>query len=269
MRTPKVASNLGTDSSADQPAKPQHLVHRVLSTALACVAATTLAVVSAAPASGHHGWDGFETDNLVYLAGTVSSDGTWGEPHSHFDVQVDDELPAHTPKLEIPEDLQAPEDSDRVNAALAYTGDNDELEIIIAPPAWSGPWGLDRALRVGERVQAVGYINRSDAGLFRPVVFWYGDDQVPVNQVLGNTLPVHAPLPGEQPDNEGTSASPSAVQDPLETQSTTPESDTTTSAESGGGWAVWTIFAALVVLAVGAGVLYLRRQARKNGRDDA
>ncbi len=49
--------------------------------------------------------------------------------------------------------------------------------------------------RVGERFQAVGYINRSDEGLFRPVVFWYGDDATPVNQVLGNTLPERAPLP--------------------------------------------------------------------------
>jgi type 1 glutamine amidotransferase len=60
-----------------------------------------------------------------------------------------------------------PEDNVRVNAALAYGGPHRELEIVIAPPAWTGRWGLGRALKVGERFQAVGYINRTDDGLFR------------------------------------------------------------------------------------------------------
>lgn len=147
------------------------------------------------PASAHHGWPGFHTDRLLYISGTVSSEGVWGNPHSLFDVALDTNLPATTPELTIPEQLQDPEDSSRVNAALSYNGPRKELEIVIAPPAWSGRWGLGRALKVGERFQAVGYINRTDDGLFRPVVFWYGDDAVPVNQVLGNTLPVRAPLP--------------------------------------------------------------------------
>ncbi|WP_274845722.1 hypothetical protein [Sinorhizobium meliloti] len=104
-------------------------------------------------------------------------------------------MPADTTDLRIPEEVQDPEDSSRVNAARSYKGSHKELEIIIAPPAWSGRWGLGRALKIGERFQAVGYINRTNDGLFRPVVFWYGDDNVPVNQVLGNTLPVRAPLP--------------------------------------------------------------------------
>lgn len=152
-------------------------------------------ILPAMPAFAHHGWPGFDTANLIYLAGTVSSDGVWSNPHSHFDITLDSNLPARTPELSIPEQLQDPEDSSRIRAALSYKGPHKELEIIIAPPAWSGRWGLDRALKIGERVQAVGYINRTDDGLFRPVVFWYGNDAVPVNQVLGNTLPERAPLP--------------------------------------------------------------------------
>lgn len=155
--------------------------------------ATVLAPVS--PASAHHGWPGFQTDQLFYVAGTVSSDGVWGNPHSQFEISLDSSVPADTPDLRIPEELQDPEDSSRVNAARSYDGPHKTLEIIIAPPAWSGRWGLGRALKVGERFQAVGYINRTDDGLFRPVVFWYGEDGVPVNQVLGNTLPERAPLP--------------------------------------------------------------------------
>ena len=161
----------------------------------AAVVALGTVLIPVLPAVAHHGWPGFDTDHLLYIAGTVSSDGVWGNPHSQFDVTLDSNLPADTPELAIPEHLQDPEDSVRVKAARSYKGPHKELEVIIAPPAWSGKWGLGRALKIGERFQAVGYINRTNDGLFRPVVFWYGDDDVPVNQVLGNTLPVRAPLP--------------------------------------------------------------------------
>lgn len=166
----------------------------ILGTA-ALVAAPLASLLPALPAFAHHGWPGFNTDQLNYIAGTVSSDGIWGNPHSLFDITLDSNLPARTPRLALPKELQDPEDSMRINAALSYTGSHKELEIIIAPPAWSGRWGLGRALKIGERFQAVGYINRTDDSLFRPVVFWYGHDAAPVNQVLGNTLPVRAPLP--------------------------------------------------------------------------
>ncbi|WEZ86624.1 DUF6152 family protein [Pseudomonas sp. NyZ480] len=164
-------------------------------TRLTMITSFILALLSTTTAFAHHGWASFETDRLVYIAGTVSSQGVWGNPHSLFDVTLDSELPAQTPKLAIPEQLQAREDSVRVSAAPSYRGPHQKLEIVIAPPAWSGKWGLGRALAIGERFQAVGYIKRADDGLFRPVVFWFGDDAVPVNQVLGNTLPVRAPLP--------------------------------------------------------------------------
>lgn len=161
---------------------------------LTMVASFFLALLPTIPAFAHHGWAAFETDRLVYIAGTVSSQGVWGNPHSQFDVTLARNPPAQTPKLAIPEQLQDPQDSIRVTAAPSYKGPHQKLEVIIAPPAWSGRWGLGRALKIGERFQAVGYINRTDDGLFRPVVFWYGEDAVPVNQVLGNTLPFRAPL---------------------------------------------------------------------------
>lgn len=168
---------------------------RTLRTMAGLTAAPLTALWPGRAAWAHHGWSGFDTSRLTYIAGRVSSAGTWGNPHSLFDLALDAELPARMPDLAIPKELQHPEDSSRVRAAPAYRGPHRGLQIIIAPPAWSGPWGLARALKVGERVQAVGYVNRSDDHLFRPVVFWWGDEAVPVNQVLGNTLPVRAPLP--------------------------------------------------------------------------
>jgi hypothetical protein len=168
---------------------------RVILGGAALTAAPLASFLPARPAFAHHGWPGFDTDRLIYIAGAVSSDGVWGNPHSLFDVTLGSDLPTRTPKLPIPKELQDPEDSIRVNAAPSYKGPHKALQIIIAPPAWSARWGLGRALKMGESFQAVGYINRTDDHLFRPVVFWYGRDAVPVNQVLGNTLPVRAPLP--------------------------------------------------------------------------
>ncbi|MFG6444653.1 hypothetical protein ACFXQA_05210 [Microbacterium sp. P07] len=239
-----------------------------LGVALTAAAIAAIVLIPASPAAAHHGWDGFDTDHLIYLSGTVSSDGSWGEPHSYFDVTLDIELPADTPELAIPEELQGPEDSIRVASALSYDGPHDGLEVIIAPPAWSGRWGLDRPLATEERFHAVGYINRTDDGLFRPVVFWYGENSVPVNQVLGNTLPVRAPLPNEAaPSGEATTPAPSTTStaaDPLETQA--PSADAQASSEDAGAgtWVVWTVFGAIVVAAVVVGFLYLRRRTRQS-----
>jgi len=255
----------------DSRALPHRPLRRRLGAALAAAiaAAAAMVLIPASPAAAHHGWDGFDTDHLVYLAGTVSSNGSWGEPHSLFDVTLDSNLPADTPELEIPVDLQDPEDSTRVDAALSYEGPNEGLEVIIAPPAWSGRWGLDRALEVGESFQAVGYINRTDEGLFRPVVFWYGDDNVPVNQVLGSTLPVRAPLPepaaSTTTSDGGTAPTPSTTStapDPLEVSA--PDSDASSGEDGADAWVVWTVFGIVIAAGIAGGFVYLRSRARKS-----
>lgn len=243
-----------------------------LGATLAATAAAAIVLTQASPAAAHHGWDGFDTDRLLYVAGTVSSDGSWGEPHSYFDLAVAGDLPADTPELAIPEELQNPEDSSRVDAALSYSGARTALEVIIAPPAFTGRWGLDRALAVGERFQAVGYVNRSDDGLFRPVVFWYGDDAVPVNQVLGNTLPVRAPLPdptatgGETPAPSTTSTALDPIEDSESSAEARPSpiTDAGTSVGEDGSGGVWAVFGVVVLAAVAGGFLYLRRRSQRS-----
>ncbi|AUN38655.1 hypothetical protein [Tsukamurella tyrosinosolvens] len=222
---------------------------RALRGAAALIAVAVLTLIHASPASAHHGWDGFETTKLLYVAGTVSSEGNWGDPHSEFDVDLDPELPATPPDLRIPAELSGPEDRVRVQAAPGYDGAHRQLEIIIAPPWWSRNNGLDRSLRVGERFQGVGYINRTDDGLFRPVAFWYGDDHAPVNQVIGNSLPVRAPLPGTVEADQAR--------------------DATAAAPAGDGssaWGVWSVFGAVMIVAVAGGAVYVRRRGRPDER---
>lgn len=199
-------------------------------------------LIAAAPAQAHHGWDDFDTDRLYYAAGTVS-EVRWGEPHSFFTVTVDGDLPADTPERELPEELQAPEDSGPINGAPSYSGSHNALEVVIAPPSYTGRWGLDRPLRDGERVELVGYINTSHDNEFRPVAFWY-DNGRPVNQVLGSELPA-TPLPVPYPD--ATEEAPPAA---------APSRDTSPTA-------VWAGLGVVLAAVVAGGAVYLRTRSRR------
>jgi hypothetical protein len=234
--------------SQDRPAGP---IWRHLGRVAAVLAALALTVVPAGTAQAHHGWADFDTDRPFYIAGTVSQ-VRWGEPHSYFTLTLDTDLPADTPDLALPEDLQAPEDSGPVNDAPSYDGQQDVLDVVIAPPTFTGPWGLDRPLVDGERVEAVGYIGRSHTDEFRPAVFWF-DNGRPVNQVLGSELPA-------QPLEPPYSATDRAATD---TRADGPNSSPdATAADSGTSpTVVWARLAVMLLAAVGGSAAYLRARA--------
>lgn len=206
------------------------------------VSATML--ITAVPAQAHHGWDDFDTDRLYYVAGTVS-EVRWGEPHSFFTVTVDGDLPADTPELELPEELQAPEDSGPISVAPSYRGPHNALEVVIAPPSYTGRWGLDRPLRDGERVELVGYTGTSHDDEFRPAAFWYENGR-PVNQVLGSELPA-TPLPVPYPNPTTTEDAPPTA---AESRDTSPI-------------AVWAGLGVVLVAVVAGGSVYLRARSRR------
>jgi hypothetical protein len=208
--------------------------------------AVMLIVFPAGAAQAHHGFDDFDTDRLYYVAGTVSA-VRWGEPHSYFTVTLDRERPADTPELALPEQLQSSEDSGPINDAPSYGGSRDALEVVIAPPSFTGRWGLDRPLVDGERVEAVGYVGRSHDE-FRPVVFWFEDGR-PVNQVLGSQLPAR-PLPVPYPERDAPAAFGDTAAAVSDAAGTSPA-------------VVWVV--AGVVLAAGAvgAAFYLRSRSRR------
>lgn len=216
------------------------------------VSATMLIVFSAGAAQAHHGFDDFDTARPYYIAGTVS-EVRWGEPHSYFRVTIESDLPADTPELPLPEQLQAPEDSGPINGAPSYNGQHDELQVTIAPPSYTGRWGLDRPLVDGERVEAVGYIGRSHNDEFRPVVFWFEDGR-PVNQVLGSQLPA-TPLAAPYPDSNANA--PSAAQDPAAANS-----DDTDSADTAPTM-TWAVLGGILVALAAGGAFYLRARSRR------
>ncbi|WP_461163108.1 DUF6152 family protein [Arthrobacter sp. R4-81] len=226
---------------------------RTLQLATASLAsAAMLTVFSAGPAQAHHGFDDFDTARPYYIAGTVS-EVRWGEPHSFFTLTIDNALPADTPELDLPEQLQAPEASGPINEAPSYSGSHEELAVVIAPPSYTGRWGLDRPLVHGERVEAVGYIGLSHTDEFRPVVFWFEDGR-PVNQVLGSQLPA-TPLTAPYPDR-AVGAAPGA-EEANEAISGNADSDNITPI------AVWAVVGGALVAVVAGGAVYLRARTRR------
>ncbi len=217
-------------------------VRAVVLAAVSLVSAVLLTAMIAGPAQAHHGFDDYDTGRLYYVSGTVS-DVRWGDPHSYFTLTLDSDLPERTPDLELPEQLQAPEDGGPVRAAPSYPGARKDLAVTIAPPSYTGMWGLDRPLRTGERVQAVGYVGRSHDEEFRPVVFWFGSGR-PVNQVLGSELPAR-PLSLPYPEGDGSGG----------------PSGTGASAPGTSPAVVWGATGAVVLLTVVGGVAYVRTRA--------
>ncbi|MFE6621107.1 DUF6152 family protein [Streptomyces sp. NPDC057740] len=213
------------------------------------VSATMLTVFSAGAAQAHHGFDDYDTDRLYYIAGTVSQ-VRWGEPHSHFTVTVDSDLPADTPERDLPEGLQDAPDSDPINAAPSYSGSHDDLQVTIAPPSFTGMWGLDRELEDGERVELVGYVGKSHTDEFRPVVFWYEEGK-PVNQVLNEELPAE-PLAVPYPGGDAASAD-----DDQAAPSASADSDDTSPI------AVWATLGGVLVAVVAGGAFYLRARSHR------
>ncbi|XAS74242.1 DUF6152 family protein [Micrococcaceae bacterium Sec5.1] len=79
----------------------------------------------AVAALAHHDFDDFDTARRNCIAGTVL-EVRWSDLHSYFTVTLESDVPADTPELPLPEDLQAP-DSGPINAAPPYSGSHEEL----------------------------------------------------------------------------------------------------------------------------------------------
>ena len=216
--------------------------------AASLVSAALFLVFPANAAQAHHGFDDFDTERLYYIAGNVSQ-VRWGDPHSFFNLSLESEGPADTPERALPEQLRAPEDSGPINDAPSYGGSHDELEVVIAPPTYTGMWGLDRPLADGERVEAVGYIGKSHDDEFRPVVFWVEGGR-PINQVLGSELPAR-PLPVPYPESDD------AAEQDQEATAAAEDPDGTSAA------AVWGTAGVILVIGVVGGVFYLRLRSRR------
>jgi hypothetical protein len=62
-------------------------------------------------------------------------------------------------------------------SARSYGGKHEELRLVLAGPSWMQRRGLNRALEVGESIEAVGYLGATDDDELRPVMFWLASGQ--------------------------------------------------------------------------------------------
>jgi hypothetical protein len=147
------------------------------------IAPLALTLLPAAPAFAHHGWSSFDTRHAYYASGTVTY-VRWGNPHSEVRLRIDKTaLPADWEKRPLPSDAERWNGQATMKSARPYGGERKELRLVLAGPEWMERWGMDRALKVGEKIEVVGYLNNAEGQELRPVIFWLADGK-PIWQQL-------------------------------------------------------------------------------------
>lgn len=141
------------------------------------VAASLLALLAPRRAAAHHGWGTFDTRRAFFATGTVTN-VRWGNPHSEVALRVQRaDLPGNWAQRQMPPGGNEQNYRLTMASARPYAGDHLELHLVLAGPGWMERWGLDRRLEVGERLEAVGYLDADGGHDLRPVVFWLADGQ--------------------------------------------------------------------------------------------
>lgn len=141
--------------------------------ALALVGTATFATYAMA----HHGWSTFDTRYAYFVSGTVTC-VRWGNPHSEVHLRVEKtDIPAGFVDRPLPQGGNENDGKETMASARPYAGTHKELHLVLAGPSWMRQWGLNRALAVGETIEAVGYLNALGGDELRPVMFWLADGQ--------------------------------------------------------------------------------------------
>lgn len=152
------------------------MISRLLERAALTLVALS-AIATASYAWAHHGWRSFDTRHAYYVAGTVTY-VRWGNPHSEVRMRVaPTALPADWDGRALPPGADQANGQATMASARPYEGARKELHLVLAGPSWMERWGLNRAIRVGEQIEAVGFLGSSSADDLRPVMFWLEDGQ--------------------------------------------------------------------------------------------
>jgi hypothetical protein len=135
------------------------------------------AVSAATDAAAHHGWGTFDTRYAYYVSGSVTY-VRWGNPHTKVHLRVEKtEIPAGFAERQLPPGANERDGKLTLESARPYAGDHTELHLVLAGPSWMRQWGMNRALQVGETIEAVGYLNSTERSELRPVMFWLANGQ--------------------------------------------------------------------------------------------
>ncbi len=141
------------------------------------LSSVALSMFVVSPAVAHHGWNSFDTRYAYFAAGTVSY-VRWGNPHSEVRLRIEStRLPPNWKDRPLPPGAVESSARATMESARSYGGEQKELRLVLAGPEWMERWGLDRPLKVGEKLEVVGFLSSSESRELRPMIFWLGDGQ--------------------------------------------------------------------------------------------
>lgn len=177
----------GETANVEAPCVPER---RKAILAAFTLAAAPVVLLASAPASAHHSWDSSDTRRAYYLQGIVTY-VRWGNPHCvvHLRVRKGAATPADWLRRGLPPGADPTDGMATMRSARPYAGHYDELRLTLAPPDWMGRWGMNRAMEVGEQIEAAGFLDTGGGDGFRAVMFWLPDGQGVWQKLLPFPIP--------------------------------------------------------------------------------
>ena len=116
-----------------------------------------LGMVLAAPVLAHHGWSSFDQDKPLYLSGTLTQ-VRWQNPHTEVMLRADAvKLPADMATRTVPAQQQSVDGSGILKKVQVPANAAGVWEVEFAPLSRMQAWGLSQPLKVGDRVEVIGY----------------------------------------------------------------------------------------------------------------
>ena len=117
----------------------------------------------AAPVLAHHGWSSFDQDKPLYLSGTLTQ-VRWQNPHTEVMLRVDAvKLPEGIATRAVPAQQQSVDGAGILKKVQVPANAAGVWEIEFAPLSRMQAWGLSEPLKVGDRIEVIGYGLASDS----------------------------------------------------------------------------------------------------------
>jgi len=115
------------------------------------------AALLVAPATAHHGWSSFDQDRPLYLSGTLTQ-VKWQNPHAEIMLRVDvTQMPERLASRALPAQQQSVDAAGVLKKVQVPSNAQGTWEVELAPLSRMQAWGLSQPLKVGERVEVIGY----------------------------------------------------------------------------------------------------------------
>lgn len=111
----------------------------------------------AAPVLAHHGWSSFDQDKPLFLSGTLTQ-VRWQNPHTEVMLRADAvKLPEGIATRTVPAQQQSVDGAGILKKVQVPANAAGVWEIEFAPLSRMQAWGLSQPLKVGDRIEVIGY----------------------------------------------------------------------------------------------------------------